>query len=121
MTLCHKMQQIFSFRFFILHVNLVLLNIFISENSMFKTAKLNPLLPSSIATRNSFFQTERVQGSFFDDHTRHFPMLFPNLKYIVSIFCIIPINPSADLFYILYLKHILLLILTNILLYFSLL
>lgn len=97
--------NILIFVFFILRVNLVFLSIFISTNSMCKTAKLSPLLPSSTATRNSFIQTERVHGSVFDDHTRHFQMLVRILKYNVSIFYIIPINPSAALPNILYIKH----------------
>jgi len=88
---------------------------------MSKTTKLWPLLPSPTATRNTFFETERVHGSVFNDHTKHFQMLVPILKYIVLIFPIIPINPSAALLYILCIIHILLLILTNILLYFLLL
>ena len=88
---------------------------------MCKIAKLSPLLPGSIATCNSFFQTECVHGSVFEDHTRHFQILVPILKYIVSIFYIIPINPSAALHYIIYIKLILLLTLTIILLHLPLL
>jgi hypothetical protein len=71
---------------------------------MCKPEKLGPLLPRSTATRNSRLQTERVHGSGSDDHTRHFQMLVPTLKYVVSIFSVIPINPSAALRYILYIN-----------------
>ena len=99
-----RCSKYFHFWFFILRFNLVLLNIFISEKNICKTEKLGPLLPRSTATRSSLFQTERVHGSGSDDHTRHFQTLVPTLKYVVSIFSIIPINPFAALRYILYIN-----------------
>lgn len=56
---------------------------FFLQNSMSRTVKLSSSLFISRATRNSFFQTERVHGSAFSEQNKHFRILVPNLKYMV--------------------------------------